>query len=572
MRERFGLRDLLVSQKSLWLIAWAFGVLTAVSVLGLVMVAGWFVTVSAVAGVAGLLLVNYGLLSLLVRVFAVGRTLFRYGDLMVSHHAVFGLLKDLRVRFFKEWATKPPVFDSQTSSQKMHRLVKDIDTLDEFPLRLVSPWVVAVVALVLMALVIVVYVPQATGWAMGLFLMLMVAGVALNKGIVIARQESTLLEARKSMLVDALPALTQLLIWQRWTDKMNEMSKLDEAHHTLTIKAHELRRRSALGIQLVVAMVVAGILLVVNGLFVHDMPSASTMLQQQASLSPALTPALVLALVLGLFGLIEVMMVLVGEPLALGRSLTAKQRLNDLICRQDTVTTKTPVGDTDNVPALSLLNLSVKIPTAIFGANHLTAVLTHDKPTLIMGASGAGKSTLLATLAGEIAPVGGRILWGEVDFWTVDFGRQLGFLGQNVDIFDQSLRDNLRLGKPASFDPFAHPDDDDDELWAVLDKVGLSDWAKSQPKGLDTPLGEYGMAISGGQARRIALARLLLDPKQILLLDEPFAGLDNDTRKRVWQSLTELQQQGHIGILIIATHQMSDEMAGANVLKIDNMS
>ena len=82
----------------------------------------------------------------------------------------------------------------------------------------------------------------------------------------------------------------------------------------------------------------------------------------------------------------------------------------------------------------------------------------------------------------------------------------------------------------------------------------------SQLDGLNTTLGEYGQAISGGQARRIALARLLLTPKAILLLDEPFAGLDKVSRDKLWQNLIHHQQNG---LLIIVTHhvwQAVDEM------------
>ena len=91
----------------------------------------------------------------------------------------------------------------------------------------------------------------------------------------------------------------------------------------------------------------------------------------------------------------------------------------------------------------------------------------------------------------------------------------------------------------------------------VLKKVGLANWVHNLPQGLATPLGEYGMAVSGGQARRIALARLLLKPRQVMLLDEPFAGLDEATRHQVWQSLKAHQQTG---LLVIVSHQTWDEL------------
>src|SRR5690606_41499305 len=94
-------------------------------------------------------------------------------------------------------------------------------------------------------------------------------------------------------------------------------------------------------------------------------------------------------------------------------------------------------------------------------------------------------------------------------------------LPQDVDVFDLSLAANLRRGSPAASDA---------QLWRVLEDVALADWARE--RGLDTPLGEQGSAVSGGQARRIALARLLLAERPILLLDAPFARLDAATRGR----------------------------------------
>ena len=169
-------------------------------------------------------------------------------------------------------------------------------------------------------------------------------------------------------------------------------------------------------------------------------------------------------------------------------------------------------------------------------------------PVAIVGETNAGKSTLLQVLANEVMPSSGSIRLNGVDWqaidWQVNGTNQFGYLGQQIDIFDQTLAQNLRLGKP---------DASDDELWQVLDKVALKDWAANQPEGLNTALGEYGMAVSGGQARRIALARLLLTPKTVLMLDEPFAGLDATNRERLWQHLVERQRDG---LLIVVTHQV----------------
>lgn len=550
--SKFQLRQLLTAHKFWWVLAWLLGVATALSVLALAMVSGWLVSV-AVVGAS--VLTGFALYYLLPAMLALIRTTARYGDLMVSHHTVFGLLKELRVRFFAKWAKQPPsvrhaLYDS--SSQKMHRLVKDIDVLDEFVLRVVSPWVVAGVSVLAVLLLLLALMPASVVVMVLVVLAVLVAILAMRQGIKLAYQEASLLEQRKSTLIDTLPAMVNLLIWQCWQDRLGQIITLSDQYDTLNTQAQRLRRRSGLLIQLLMAGSVLGFLILVHGFFVNasgdglggglGMPS----------------PALVLALVLGLLGLAEVILMMAIEPLSLGRGLVAKRRINALITsspdqleNQPKTDLKTHTPDWSANEVLKLAHVRVQMPQAIKPTQSINAVLPAGEPVLITGVSGAGKSTLLLTLAGEIAPKSGHITLGGADYTAMNLGTRLGFLGQTVDIFDQTLADNLRLGKPNA---------SDEELLSVLDKVGLSAWLAKQPKGLDTPLGEYGMAISGGQARRVALARLLLTDKAILLLDEPFAGLDSQTRQQVWDSLMDLQKQGKIGILAIATHQLWGEL------------
>lgn len=551
---KFRLRELFAKQKFLWLLAWLLGVATVLSVLGLTMTAGWFVTLAGVAGLTGVA-VGHLALSAMIRHFALVRTLARYGDLMVSHHAVFDLLKALRVRFFSWWANLPIAVrhaQKSGSGDVMQRLVKDIDTLDEFPLRVVSPMIVATVAVMVMVLFILLAVPTAFVASMFLVMALFVAVLTLKKGVALARRESELLTLRQGKLLHALPALTALLTWGRWTESVRELSRYDQQHHALNIQVLKVKRHAQAFIQISIAAAVAVLLLIVGRVFEQGMVPLT---EESLRTTAMITPAMVLALTLGAFGLMEVVAVLASEPLAYGRSLIAKERINGLLAVQSSPV-KQVIG---NDPTLTLRHLSVKMPSAIIGTEGINATLGTNRPTLIIGASGAGKSTLLATLAGEIPRVCGEILVGGVSIDEVAMGQAMGFLGQNVDIFDQTLADNLRLGKP---------DASDDELWAVLEKVNLAHWAKQQPKGLDTPLGEYGMAISGGQGRRVALARLLLSPKKILLLDEPFAGLDSTTRQVVWNALIAMQQQGDIGVLAIATHQIWDGMGEVDILTV----
>lgn len=559
--EAFSLIDLFTGQRLLWGIAWVLGIATVLSVLGLVMLAGWFITMAGVAGAiaAGGHAFNYLMPSAIIRGFAIVRTVARYGDLMVSHHAIFGLLKDLRVRFFSHWARLPLSVRmssegmTKSSSDTMQRLVRDIDVLDEFPLRVVSPLIVAIVACMVLSVFLLIHVSNALISVVCMVLSVVFALLTLRRGILMAQEESRIITLRKNTLLNTLPALTSLLTWGRWQDKVVELSELDAQYLHHATQVMTLKRRAQACINLTLTIGVVALLALVGRYFERTdiTPFSVDTLNDYTSLNPAI----ILALTLGMFGLMEIVSGLVAEPLTLGKSLQAKHRVNALMGMVGDKS-KQPLMDK---PIITLSDVSVKMPTAIMGADGIHATLGCDKPTLIIGASGAGKSTLLATLAGEIPIVGGNIHINGVDYQDIDFGQSLGFLGQNVDIFDQTLADNLRLGKPSA---------DDEELWEVLDKVGLLTWASSQPKGLDTPLGEYGMAISGGQGRRVALARLLLVPKKILLLDEPFAGLDSSTRHQVWQSLVDMQAQGKIGVLAIATHQVWHEMGNVEVIRV----
>ena len=562
--EPFKLWQLISPQLWVWMVAWLLGLLTVWSVLGLSMVSGWFVTMSAVAGLvaAGSHAFNYMVPAAVIRTFAIIRTLSRYGDLMVSHHAVFGLLKQLRVRFFESWARLDFVdrnSQGQSSSQKMHRLVKDIDVLNEFVLRFISPWMMAVGSLLLVSSVVLWVLPKAW-YSLGLLMLcLLIAATAIHRGKKLAESESQLIETRKAKLLDTLPALTSLLIWHRWDAQTDQLKTLDEAQSALTASAHRLRHVSVLLIQICLSLSLL-LLLWAAGLFLQHSqitPFAIDTLNQ-----PIMSSAVILAVFLGMVGLSEFIQNLVAEPLALGRSQVAKQRLNDML-QQSTVKVQIPLACEKNL-ALKLDEVTVKAPNALIGASGLTAHIGSDRPCLVVGPSGAGKSTLLQTLAGEHALISGSMQLindgAAVDWQTVDFGNRLGFLGQTVDIFDQTLADNLRIAKP---------DASDDELYAVLERVNLSSWLQAQPKGLATALGEYGMAVSGGQARRIALARLLLSPKAVLLLDEPFAGLDTLSRQKVWQSLVDAQRSRQIGILMISTHQLWHEMGEVQLLNIE---
>ena len=550
--QTFRLTQLFSTQLDKWLIAALLGILTALSVIGLLMTSGWFISAAAMAGMVALgsNSFNYLVPAAIIRVMAMVRTAGRYGEMMVSHHAVFGLLQRLRVRFFTQFARLPLVKLSSTlqSTHAMHRLTHDIDVLNELPLRVVSPWLVATTASLLVATLLYQYEVSPVLIAIFLIAGLMLPTMLTWRSIKHARAHQALAESRRVSLLNPLSALTHLLIWQRWQSELTAFNSVDTQH---THQQKRIQRAQSL-VMLIMQWLMAAVLVGLLVGFYHT--------------PLVISVPMLLALFLGIMGMTDLLAPLVTHSLALGNSLAAKHQLNELLnpslqpshhLNHDLAPLPIDVTRLNAPLTLTIHHLAAKMPQAIVGFKAISLTATQGIPVLITGRSGAGKSTLLQVLARELAPQQGSIELNGMDWLALHNTPALtGYLGQQIDIFDQTLATNLRLG---------NADASNEQLWQVLGKVGLKDWARSQPLQLQTPLGEYGQAISGGQARRIALARLLLTPKKIMLLDEPFAGLDKKSREALWQMLVQHQQQG---ILIIVTHHLWQTECPINIVQL----
>ena len=167
----------------------------------------------------------------------------------------------------------------------------------------------------------------------------------------------------------------------------------------------------------------------------------------------------------------------------------------------------------------------------------------------VVGTSGSGKSTLLRLLAGLEDPVAGAFVLDERETLTTlryeSWEEQVAYIPQDPMIFHASLRENLT---------FYNPQATDDRLCAVIKKLGLSELLAQLPHGLDTLIGEGARGLSGGQAQRIALARVVLDQrKRIVLFDEPTAHLDIETEMELKQAMVEVMQGR---LVVFATHRL----------------
>lgn len=177
----------------------------------------------------------------------------------------------------------------------------------------------------------------------------------------------------------------------------------------------------------------------------------------------------------------------------------------------------------------------------------------------VAGTSGCGKSTLLATLRGELPPVSGSVLVGGTPLADVDptwWRSRVAWAPQRPWLVAGSVADNVRLGRPSATD---------EEVWSALGSVGLADVVRGLPGGLGAGLGEDGAGLSAGQRARVALARVVLAGRSVVLLDEPSAHLDEETEQVL---LATVDRLARTSLVVVVAHRPAVLDAADRVVRL----
>lgn len=193
-------------------------------------------------------------------------------------------------------------------------------------------------------------------------------------------------------------------------------------------------------------------------------------------------------------------------------------------------------------------NVSFRYPQthADIIANFSAAFKANEK-IILCGESGSGKSTLLKLLAHLLTPTNGSIQYAK--------NTTISYVPQTPHLFAATLRENINLFAKA----------DDNEIFDALQLANLADWAKQLPQGLDTKLGDGGLTLSRGQLQRLGLARAFCQNCNLILLDEPTAGLDATTEQQILAALTKFSQGR---TLIVASHRPAVIQWGDQIVTI----
>ena len=530
---------LLVRRRKRFLVGALLVWVTLIAGLALLGLSGWFITASALTGIALALGIPARLDVYVpgggIRFFALARTIARYLERLYNHNTVLTLLADLRYRVFGYLTRLDDTrLHGERASDWLSRLTADIDTLDNFYLRLLVPPLVALLSVVAVSLFVAIWLPGvAVLMALTLGLLWLVATLlAAAWGFSHSYQQVVDQQSLRRLVVDQVQASAELMSYQtnRWHRTMIATQEQQAFNNQ-----RRLGRKAAL-INCLVS-VISGLMVVAVVWF------ASLIFSQQLVTGPILVMAALIAL-----GANEAFITLPASFIKLGASYAAARRLNELTHDSSSaapaVSLPEDVGLNIQVNQLSLRYAQTLEPALRCIDLHLPA----GKRAVITGNSGAGKSSLANVLMGRLTATQGEAMVGGVLAWQLSAeirASHFAMLTQQVDLFDASIAENLRIANPTA---------SDDKLWEILRAVALDSWVEQLPQGLATAVGEKGQQLSGGQGRRLALARLMLRSPQVVILDEPFAGVDTATAKLLAVSLDQWLMNRTVMLFV---HQVS---------------
>lgn len=515
------------------LLAGFLGFLASASAVALLGTSGWLISFAAEMPPV----LSLGVAAVLVRTFALTRSVFRYVERLVGHDAAFRGLTRLRESVFARLELLAPVGLSRFSrGDLLSRLVADVDTAMDLPLRVVLPWAQAI-AVSVGTVAFMLWLNPGAGLATAIALAIGLTVVPWLVARIAARAEARLAPLRgevSSTVVTSLAGSGDLLAYGATGAALARIRETD-THLTFVARreAAGLGVSAGLGIALQGAAVVAALALA--------MPAVT---------AGTLEPVWLAVVALIPLAAYDLLTTLPASALALQRVRASATRVVEVIDSPLPVVEPVhPLGPP--LPPYRVVARDLQARWSPQSPPTLRGIDMGLEPTervAIVGPSGAGKSTLAAVLLGFLS-YDGSVLIGGREIREVegdDLRAEITLLTQQAHIFDTTIAANLRLGD-------AHADDD--ALHVVLERVGLSAWLAEQADGLATVIGSGGTTMSGGERQRLALARLLLAHRPIMVFDEPTEHLDPATADALTDVLLEVTE-GTSTILI--THRLRD--------------
>jgi ATP-binding cassette, subfamily C, bacterial CydC len=478
-----------------------------------------------------------------VRGLSVGRAVFRYLERLGTHDVAFAVLAQIRVAVYRRLERLAPAgLAAFRSGDLLARLISDVDAVQDLFIRgLAPPLAAALTGAGAVTALLLILAPAAGLLAGGL----LAAGVAVPwLAARTARRSAQRTAAARGRLTGAVTdALAGAAELHAFGAEGPALERAADADAELTALARRAAAAGGLG---------TGLTALAAGATLWAVLLLGVAVTGGGSLGRVPLAVITLA-ALAAF---EAVSPLPAAAIQLGQSGGAARRVTAVLDAPDPVTEPAvPAAAAGLRPGtpVSVRLRGVAVAYRPGGPRALDGIdldLAPGRRVALLGPAGAGKSTVAAVLLRFVDVSAGKATFNEIDLRSLrgdDVRSVVGGLIQDAHIFDSTIRANLLIGAPGATDA---------ELAAAAKSVRLLDWITSLPAGLGTPVGARGTMLSGGQRQRLALARALLADPAVLILDEPTAHLDPDTRAGLAADLLAVAADARRSTLLI-THDLS---------------
>jgi thiol reductant ABC exporter CydC subunit len=469
-----------------------------------------------------------------VRAFGLSKGLLRYGERLAGHDAALRVRTELRARLYERLVRLWPAgLRHDRPGQLLQQLNSDVDSAVGVLARALLPFASAALAGLVTAAWLAMLLPAAALALLAGLAVVLVAVPLLQHALArrAARRTAPLREEYAAATVELLHGLPDLIAFGAGPDRLTRLEGIDDR-----LRRSQARTATTTGLAAALVALASG-----------GCMWLSLLLGGSAVRAGQLDPVLLAVVVLTPLAVFEAAAGLPAAAEQAASGWAALRRLDAVLRRPD------PVPD-PVVPAVPLPPYHLKAEgvstrwheDAPLAVSDVDLDLPVGRKVALVGPSGSGKSTVAALLVRLLDPARGRVSLGGVDLrqLTGDSVRDVVTLvDSDAHLFDTTIEGNLRIG--------GH-DATPAQLWAALHAVRLGEWVKGLPDGLATPVGEGGAQVSGGERRRLALARALLRDTPILVLDEPTEHLPEETAEALIRGLFDANPDRSI---VLITHR-----------------